>query len=70
MLAMAFGAFLSLLAMDVIEENVGFWPTLQALVIQLIPTLVLMVVLVLGWSREWIGAVLYSAMEFSISSGS
>ena len=39
--------------MDVIEENVGFWPTLQAFVIHLSPTVVLMVVLVLAWRHEW-----------------
>lgn len=61
-LSMAFVAFLSLFAMDVFEENVGFWPTLQALVIHLIPTLVLIVALILAWRREWIGVVVYAAV--------
>ncbi len=61
-LSMAFVVFVSLFAMDVFEENVGFWPTLQALVIHLIPTLVLLVALILAWRREWIGAVVYAAM--------
>ena len=61
-LSIAFVAFLSLFAMDVFDENLGFWPTLQALVIHLIPTLVLVVALILAWRREWIGAVVYAGM--------
>ncbi len=61
-LSIAFVALLSLFAMDVFSENQGFWPTLQALVLHLIPTFVLIVALILAWRREWVGAVVYAAM--------
>jgi len=58
-LSVAFVAFLSLFAMDVFEEHLGFWMTIEALTMHLIPCCVLIAVLVLAWQREWIGAVLY-----------
>jgi hypothetical protein len=61
-LSIVFVAFLSLFATDVFDAHRGFWPTLQALGIHLIPTLVLIVALILAWRREWIGAVVYAVM--------
>jgi hypothetical protein len=58
-LSIAFVAFLSLFAMDVFGEHLGFWMTIEALTMHLIPCLVLIAVLVLAWQREWIGALLY-----------
>ena len=60
-LSIAFIAFLSLFAMDVLEEHLGFWPTVEALAIHLIPCFILVAVLILAWRREWIGALLYGA---------
>ena len=60
-LALAFIAFLSLFALDVFSEGYGLWKTLLALTIHLIPSFVLIVVLVLAWRWEWIGAVLFAA---------
>lgn len=60
-LSMAFIAFLSLFALDVFGEGYGFWKTVAALLIHLIPSFVLIVVLVLAWRWEWIGAVLFAA---------
>ena len=49
--------------MDVFDEHLGFWPTLQALGIHLIPTLVLIVALIFAWRREWNpGVVVYGVM--------
>jgi hypothetical protein len=48
-LSIAFVAFLSLFAMDVFEEHAGFWRTVQALAMHLIPCLVLIAVLILSW---------------------
>ncbi len=58
-LSVAFVAFLSLFAMDVFEEHLGFWMTIEAATMHLMPCFVLIAVLVLAWQREWIGAVLY-----------
>jgi hypothetical protein len=60
-LSILFIAFLSMFALDVFGEGLGFWRTLQALSIHLIPSFVLIAALVLAWRWEWIGAALYAA---------
>ncbi len=60
-LSILFVAFLSLFAMDVFGQGYGFWKTLLALVMHLIPVFVLIAALILAWRWEWIGAALYSA---------
>jgi len=60
-LAMLYIAFISVFALDVFNEEQGFWRMLVALSIHLIPAFVLTVVLVLAWRWEWIGAALYAA---------
>jgi hypothetical protein len=60
-LSIAFIAFLSLFAMDVFNEHLGFWQTLLALTMHLIPVFVLIAALILAWRWEWIGAALYAA---------
>ena len=58
-LSIAFIAFLSMFALDVFGEAHGFWNTVLALTMHLIPPLVLLVGLILAWRWEWIGAALY-----------
>lgn len=53
--------FLSVFALDVFSEGLGFWKTLLALTIHLIPSFVLIAALLLAWRWEWIGTVLYAA---------
>jgi len=60
-LSIAYIAFLSLFALDVFGEEHGFWKTLLALAIHLIPALILTLGLILAWRREWIGAALCAA---------
>ena len=60
-LSIAFIAFLGLFALDVFNAGYGFWKTLLALTMHLIPNFVLIAVLVLAWRWEWIGAALYAA---------
>jgi hypothetical protein len=60
-LSMAYIAFLSLFALDVFGEGYGFWKTILALVIHLIPAFVLIVALILAWRWEWVGAAVYAA---------
>ncbi len=60
-LSIVFIAFLSLFALDVFGGPYGFWQTLLALFMHLIPSFVLILSLVLAWRWEWIGAVLYAA---------
>jgi len=60
-LSIVFIAFLSLFAMDVFDERLGFWQTALALIIHLIPCFVLLAALILAWRWEWIGAALFGA---------
>ena len=60
-LSILFIAFLSLFALDVFGEHLGFWQTALALTMHLIPSFVLIAALVLAWRWEWIGAALYGA---------
>lgn len=48
-------------ALDVFADNLGFWRTLLALTIHLLPSLVLIAALAAAWRWEWIGAVVYAA---------
>ena len=52
--------FLSMFALDVFGEGRGFWQTLVALAMHLIPSFVLIVALVLAWRWEWIGTAFYA----------
>ncbi len=59
---LAFAAFLSLFAMDVFGEGLGFWRTLLALSMHLIPVFVVLLILALAWRREWIGAAAFACV--------
>jgi lysylphosphatidylglycerol synthetase-like protein (DUF2156 family) len=61
-LGLLFAAFISLFALDVFGEGYGFWETIAALIMHLIPTAILLVVLALAWRWEWIGAILFAAL--------
>ncbi len=60
-LSIAFILFISIFALDVFSENLGFWQTVQALALHLIPSFVLLAALVLAWRWEWIGAMAFAA---------
>ena len=60
-LSILFILFLSLFALDVFGEHLGFWRTALAFATHLIPSFVLIAVLALAWRWEWIGAALYAA---------
>jgi len=58
----AFAVFLSLFALDVFNEGYGFWKTLLALLIHLVPVYVVLAVLAVAWRWEWIGAMGFAAL--------
>ena len=58
-LCILFAAFVSLFALDVFDQGYGFWATIQALLMHLIPTGIIVVVLVISWRWEWVGGVLF-----------
>jgi len=59
-LGLAFALYLSMFAMDVFGEGLGFWRTSLALFMHLIPVFVLLLVLALAWRWEWIGAAAFA----------
>jgi hypothetical protein len=61
-LTILFILFLGLFALDVFGEGQGFWETLVALFMHLIPNLIVLAVLILAWKWEWTGALLFAGL--------
>lgn len=51
--------FASLFALDVFDGSKGFWETLLAFIIHLVPVLLMAAILVVSWKREWIAAIIF-----------
>lgn len=54
-----FTLFVSLFALDVFELRLGFWGTVLALLMHLLPSILLAVTLALAWKWEWVGALAF-----------
>jgi hypothetical protein len=52
-------AFLALFSLDVFDSQGTFWQIALRLLIHNIPSLVVLIVLVLAWHKEWIGAIIF-----------
>ena len=61
-LTILFAIFISVFALDVFGEGYGFWGTIGALSIHLIPTALILLSLALAWRWEWIGTLVYVAL--------
>jgi hypothetical protein len=61
-ICIAFAIFLSLFAMDVFSEHYGFWKTILALLIHLIPVYLVLAVLIVAWRWEWVGTAGFTAL--------
>ncbi|HUU28898.1 MAG TPA: hypothetical protein VM123_13890 [archaeon] len=61
-LCILFAIFVSLFALDVFSEGYGFWKTILALLIHLIPTYIIIIVLIFSWRWEWVGGILFTAL--------
>ncbi|MHC1769401.1 MAG: hypothetical protein AB9869_34810 [Verrucomicrobiia bacterium] len=61
-LCLVFAAFISIFALDVFGEGLGFWRTSLALLMHLIPTFLILIVLAVSWRWEWVGAILFTAL--------
>jgi len=57
-----FTLFLAIFALDVFGEGYGFWKTILALLMHLIPNFIMIIILVLAWHWEWIGAALFTSL--------
>lgn len=58
-LSILFIAFLSLFSLDIFGMNLGFWGTIVGLFMHNIPALILLVVLLISWKHEWVGAIAF-----------
>ena len=58
-ISIIFLVFLSLFSLDVFELTTGFWPTVGALLVHNLPTLILLIVLLIAWHHEIVGAIFY-----------
>ena len=58
-LSILFILFLAIFSLDVFDANAGFWGTLLGLFMHNIPSLILLVVLIIAWKHELVGAVVY-----------
>jgi len=58
-IAIIFIFFVSLFALDVFGEEVGYTETILGLIIHLVPSLVLIALLVISWKHEKIGGILF-----------
>ena len=61
-LTIVFAAFITMFAADVFSEGYGFWQTVLALIMHLIPTFLVVVLLLLSWRYEWIGGIAFCAL--------
>ena len=58
----SFAVFLSMFALDVFDEGYGFWKTILALFMHLVPTWIVLAVLAISWRWEWAGALLFTCL--------
>jgi len=51
--------FLTIFSLDVFEGNYGFWGTALGLFMHNIPSMILLIVLIISWKHELVGAIAY-----------
>jgi hypothetical protein len=57
-----FALFLSLFALDLFSEELGFWETTVALLIHLTPVYIILFALAIAWRWELIGAIIFTSI--------
>ena len=57
-----FVLFLGMFAMDVFGEGRGFWSTIMALALHLLPSIVMFILLLIAWKWELVGTVAFAAL--------
>lgn len=58
-LSIIFILFLSIFAFDVFDTGLGFWGTLFALFMHLIPNFILIIILIISWKHELVGGIAF-----------
>jgi hypothetical protein len=61
-LCILFAGFVSLFALDVFGEGYGFWETMLALLMHLVPTAIVLIVLAIAWRWELVGSTLFDVL--------
>jgi hypothetical protein len=61
-ICIAFAILLSMFALDVFGEGYGFWKTVLALLIHLVPVYMVLIVLAMAWRWEWVGAAGFAGL--------
>ena len=54
-----YAAFISIFAMDVFSEGYGLKDLTIALFMHMLPTILIILVLIISWHREWIGGIAF-----------
>jgi hypothetical protein len=57
-----FALFISVFAIDVFTEELGFWKTVAALFIHLLPSFFVLLIIFISWRFEWVGALIFIAL--------
>jgi hypothetical protein len=57
-----FAMFISIFALDVFEGHPALPELMLALLMHLIPTIALIIILIIAWRWEWVGAVLFPCL--------
>lgn len=58
-LSILFILFLMVFSLDVFEGNYGFWGTILGLFMHNIPAFILLVVVIISWKHELVGAIAF-----------
>ena len=61
-LSILFILFISMFALDVFSEGYSFGETIIALFMHLIPSFALIVITIIAWKKEYVGAALFMAI--------
>ncbi|MDD5726861.1 MAG: hypothetical protein PHC53_05710 [Patescibacteria group bacterium] len=59
-LSILFILFLAMFSLDIFDGNYGFWGTILGLFMHNIPSLVLLLVLIIAWKHELVGAIAFA----------
>jgi hypothetical protein len=59
-LAILFIMFLTLFSLDVVSSSLSFWQIVIGLLMHNIPTLLLIIILIISWKYELVGAVAFT----------
>ncbi|MDD5192368.1 MAG: hypothetical protein PHH54_03720 [Candidatus Nanoarchaeia archaeon] len=58
-LSIIFILFLALFSLDIFDGNYGFWGTILGLFMHNIPSIILLIVLIISWKYDLVGAVVF-----------